>query len=86
MENKKIGQLEAASHIRASLIARGLNLSSRSLQVANLLPWLIFEHKSRSVGIDFSAGAWTQAEDETEWRCLEKPCTVSGAMRWPSNF
>jgi hypothetical protein len=79
MEEKKIGQLEAASHIRASLVSRGLNLPSRSLQVANQSAWLVFEYQSRSVGIDSSAGVWTRAAGESEWRCLEKPCTVSGA-------
>lgn len=79
MEGKKIGQLEAASHIRASLVARGVNLPSRSLQVADNAPWLVFEHNSRSVGIDSQAGVWTRAAGENDWRCLEKPCTVSGA-------
>jgi hypothetical protein len=79
MEDKEIGQLEAVSHIRALLTARGLNLPSRPLQMPNRSHWLIFEHKSRSVGVDPEAGVWTWAATDNEWQCLEKPCTVSGA-------
>jgi hypothetical protein len=76
----KLGQLEAVSHIRAELVKRGMNLPSKSISMLGGDVWLVFERGSRSVGVDQDSGVWIREYEEGEWRCLAKPCTVSGAL------
>jgi len=80
MGGKKVGQLEAVSHIRGVLAQRGINLPSRSIRVRNEENWLVFERGHRSVGIDPESGVWQRDSPEADWRCIEKPCTVGGAL------
>lgn len=75
-----MGQLEAVSHIRAELVKRGINLPSKSIGVLGGGVWLVFERGSRSVGVDQGSGVWVREDEEGEWRCLAKPCTVSEAL------
>lgn len=77
---KKIGQLEAASHIRSALVDRGHSIPSRSVKVKGEERWLVFEHGQRSVGIDSASGIWLKASAEAEWHCIEKNCTMSASL------
>jgi hypothetical protein len=76
----KYGQLEAVSHIRGFLAQRGLQIPSRSIRVMNEENWLVFERGRRSVGVDREAGVWQKDSPDAEWICIEKPCTVGGAI------
>jgi len=80
VKDKKIGQLEAASYIRVALESRGARIASRSMEGAEGSGWLVFEQRGRSVGIDPEGGVWARASSDTGWRCIEKPCTVGGAL------
>ncbi len=79
-KGRRIGQLEVVSLIRGFLIQRELQIPSRSIRVMNEEKWLVFEHGQRSVGVDRESGVWQKDSSETDWRCIEKPCTVSGAI------
>lgn len=76
----KIGQLEAVSHIRKFLADRGLQIASRSIRVRNEESWLVFERGRRQIGVDREAGVWQKDSPDAEWRCIEKPCTLGGAV------
>jgi hypothetical protein len=76
---KKVGQLEAVSYIRKALVERSYNIASRSVRVREER-WLVFEHGRRSVGVDTGSGLWVKESEEGEWRSLEKPGTVGGAL------
>lgn len=76
----KVGQLEAASYIRAALESRGRKTASRKMDVADGKGWLVFEQISRSIAIDPEGGVWMRGADEDRWLCIEKPCTVGGAL------
>jgi len=81
MKKEKGGsQLEAASHIKRFLAGRGLNLPSKNMKAGNSEDWLVFEQGQRRIGIDPEAGVWRKDSPETDWQCIEKPCTVSGAL------
>lgn len=79
-KDKKIGQLEAVSQIRGFLAQRGLQIASRSIRVMNEENWLVFERGLRSVSVDREAGVWKRDSPDGEWQCIEKPCTVVGAI------
>jgi hypothetical protein len=76
----KIGQLEAVSHIRGFLAQRGIQIASKSISVMNEENWLVFERGRRSVGVDRESGVWQKDSPDSGWRCVEKPCTVGGAI------
>ena len=75
---KAIKQTEAVTHIKGLLKERGFNISSRRLGAQR---WIIFEHMSRQIGVDSAAGVWVRETENSEWRCLAIPCTVSGAIQ-----
>lgn len=77
---EKVGQLEAINHIRAELVKRGINVPSKSISMLGGEVWLVFERGARSVGVDPGSGVWVREFEEGEWRCLAKPCTVSGVL------
>ena len=79
-KGRKFGQLEAVSHIRKHLAQRELHIPSRSIRVMNDESWLVFERGPRSIGVDREAGVWQKDSADTVWRCIEKPCTVGGAV------
>ncbi len=79
-KEKKIGQLEAVSHIRGLLVQRGFNIASRSIRVMNEENWLVFERGLRSVGVDRESGVWKKDSPDADWYCIEKPCSVGGAI------
>lgn len=79
-KGQRIGQLEVVSQIRGFLVQRGLQIPSRSIRLMNEENWLVFEHGQRSIGIDRESGVWQKDSSETDWRCIEKPCTISGAI------
>ena len=76
----KAGQLEMVSHIRGFLVERGLNIASRSVQVKGEENWLVFKRGRRSIGVDRESGVWKKDSAEADWQCIEKPCTVTGAI------
>lgn len=76
----KFGQLEAVSQIRSFLAQRGLQIPSRSIRVMNEENWLMFDCGRRSVGVDREAGVWKKDSPDANWVCIEKPCTVVGAI------
>ena len=75
----QVKQVEAATHIRATLAERGYDIPSRSISVNDNERWLVFELNGRRVGIDPASGVWT-ALGGGEWRCLAVPATVSAAL------
>jgi hypothetical protein len=56
----KLGQLEVVSHIRAELFKQRINLPSRSVSMLGGEVWLVFEPRSRSVGVDQASGVWVK--------------------------
>ena len=78
---KWVQQTKAASHIRELLIQRGFDIPSRRLGSEDEPQWIIFEHKDRQLGIDSDSGVWVRASDLEDWRCVSKPCNVSGAAQ-----
>ncbi len=76
----KFGQLEAVSHIRKYLAQRELQIPSRSIRVMNEERWFVFERGPRSIGVDREAGVWQKDSPDAVWRCIERPCTVDGAV------
>lgn len=79
-KENKIGQLEAVSHIRGFLVQRGYNIASRSIRMRNEENWLVFERGRRQVGVDRESGVWKKDSPEADWHCIEKPCTLGGAV------
>lgn len=79
-KDQKTGQLEVVSHIRGLLVQRGVQIPSRSIRVMNEENWLVFDHGQRSVAVDRESGVWQRDSPETDWRCIEKPCTITGAI------
>ena len=77
---KESRQLEVVNYIRSSLLDRGYNISPRSLRLGMEESWLVFERGQRSIGVDSSSGVWLRDSAEGEWHCIEKPCTVGGAL------
>jgi hypothetical protein len=77
---KKVGQLETISYIRKALIDRGHKIASRSVGIRGEEQCIVFEREQRSIGVDAGAGLWAKESEAGEWRCLEKPCTVGGAL------
>jgi hypothetical protein len=77
MANK---QEEAANHLRELLRQRGLNIPSRNLTLEDNQCWIIFERQRCQVGIDAASGMWVRV-NESEWRCIGMPCTVSTAIQ-----
>jgi len=75
---KAITQTEAVAHLKGLLKERGHEIGQRHL--ANTR-WVVFEHQGRLLGIDPSAGIWVRTAEESSWRCLASPCTVSGAIQ-----
>ena len=73
---KPTKQSEATNYIERLLIERGFNIPSRKL----LDQWVIFEHEGKQIGVDSSSGVWVR-ELKGEWKCLAKPCNVSGAIQ-----
>ncbi len=73
---KAIKQPEAVNHIKRLLRERGLDIPSRMDSQRRV----IFEHQGKQLGVDSALGVWVR-EREGDWRCLAKPCTVSGAIQ-----
>lgn len=78
---KWVQQTKAASHIRELLIQRGFDIPSRRLGSEDEPQWVIFEYKGKQLGIDSESGVWVRASDLQDWRCVSKPCNVSGAAQ-----
>ncbi|MEN3331553.1 MAG: hypothetical protein V7641_918 [Blastocatellia bacterium] len=75
---KAIKQTEAVNHIQGLLRERGFNILSRSIGNQH---WIIFERRGRQLGVDSAAGVWIRESEESDWRCLAIPCSVSGAIQ-----
>ena len=73
---RAITQTEAVRHIKKLLRERGLEMPSRSDGQRRV----IFERNGKQLGIDSASGVWVR-EPDGDWRCLAKPCTVSGAIQ-----
>jgi hypothetical protein len=78
---KRTKQAEAASHIGEILNQGGLDIPSRQMTLADSQQWVIFQHKSKQIGIDSAAGVWVRKSEDEDWRCIAMPCTVSGAIQ-----
>ena len=78
---KRTRQAEAISHIRELLLKQGVDIPSRSITLKGDQGWAMFEHHSKQLGIDADAGVWVRESELDDWRCLAKPCTVSGAIQ-----
>lgn len=81
MPDKWVQQTKAAIHIRELLSKRSLNILSRRLGSEDEAQWIIFEHKSKQLGVDSDSGVWVRASELEDWRCVSKPCNVSGAAQ-----
>lgn len=77
---ERLGQLEAATHIRTELVKRGMNISPGSISILGGVGWLVFRRGPRSIGVDQGSGIWVREYEDGEWRCLAKPCTVSQVL------
>jgi hypothetical protein len=77
---KRSRQAEAAINIRELLHQRGFDIPSRSITVEDNRQWLVFERAGRQVGVDLASGIWVQSSRNDTWRCIEKSCTVGGAL------
>lgn len=76
---EQTAQQEAASYIKSALSGRSHDIPFKNLKVGEET-WLVFERGPYRVGIDSGSGVWLKESEEGEWRCIEKPCTVSGAL------
>lgn len=76
---EQTAQQEAASYIKSTLSGRGHDIPYKSLKVGEET-WIVFERGPSRVGIDSGSGVWLKESEENEGRCIEKPCTVSGAL------
>ena len=74
---KAVTQTEAVRHIQKLLRERGLDINSR----VGSQRWAIFDHKGRQLGVDSASGVWVRESEDSGWRCLASPCTVSGAIQ-----
>ncbi len=81
MPDKWVQQTKAASHIRELLIQRKLDIPSRRLGSEDEPQWVIFEYKGKQLGIDSDSGVWVRTSELEDWRCVSKPCNVSGAAQ-----
>ena len=72
-------QSKAASHIRELLIQQGIDIPSQSVTVGDK-QWTVFEHGGRQVGIDPTSGIWVRESNGSQWRCLAKEHSMSGAF------
>ena len=72
-------QATAASHIRELLIQRGIDLPSRSANIADQ-QWAVFEHGGKQVGIAPNSGIWLRESDDGQWLCVATEHTMSGAL------
>jgi hypothetical protein len=75
---RTITQTEAVSHIKGLLKERGHDTAPRLLSSTR---WMIFEHQDRQLGIDLTSGVWVRTYEQSDWRCVASPCTVSGAIQ-----
>jgi hypothetical protein len=75
---RAITQTEAVVHIKGLLKERSQEIVPRHLGSTR---WVVFEHQGRQLGIDPTAGIWVRTFEESSWRCLASPCTVSGAIQ-----
>jgi hypothetical protein len=77
---KRTRQEEAAINIQELLHQRGYDIPSRSITLEDNRQWLVFERAGRQVGVDLASGIWVQSSHNDTWRCIEKSCTVGGAL------
>jgi hypothetical protein len=77
---KRTRQAEASDHIRELLDERGFDISPRAVTLEDNKNWLVFERAARQIGVDSASGIWVRASRKDKWRCIEKACTVSGAL------
>ena len=74
-------QTQAARHISDLLSERRIDILSQRLTLPNNEHWIILEYKQRQIGIDSASGVWVRESENSEWRCVSMPCTVSGALQ-----
>jgi hypothetical protein len=74
-------QSEAVNQIKEFLSKRGLEIASRNLTLEDNQRWVVFEYRSRQVGVDGVSGIWLRESLHHEWRCIAMPCTISGAIQ-----
>ncbi len=75
---RTITQTEAVTHIKGLLKDRGHAIVPHLLSSTR---WVIFEHQGRQLGVDPTSGVWVRASEQSDWRCVANPCTVSGAIQ-----
>jgi len=78
---KPAKQTEAVTFIRSLLKQRNLDIPSHNMTLPDNQHWVIFEHKNRQIGVDSASGVWIRASELENWRCVCKPCVVSGAIQ-----
>lgn len=74
-------QEEAANHIQELLTECAIEITSQRLTLPNNQQWIIFEYRQRQIGVDSASGVWARGSELHDWRCVSKPCTVSGALQ-----
>ena len=74
-------QDEATSHIRELLSQRKIDIPAQKLTLPNNQQWITYEYKGRQIGIDSASGVWVRESEDSSWRCVSMPCTVSGALQ-----
>ncbi|HEX5735355.1 MAG TPA: hypothetical protein VF131_21170 [Blastocatellia bacterium] len=77
---KRTGQAEASLHIRELLRQRGFDIAARTVTHEDKRQWLVFERAGRQVGVDLASGLWVKPSPKDTWRCIERSCTVGGAL------
>jgi hypothetical protein len=77
---KRTRQAEASDHIRELLGERGFDISPRTATLEGDKSWLVFERAARQIGVDPAGGIWVRASRKEVWRCIERFCTVGGAL------
>ena len=77
---KRTGQAEASLHIQELLRQRGFDIAARAVTLEDNRQWLVFERAGRQVGVDSASGLWVKPSRSDSWRCIERSCTVGGAL------
>src|SRR5688500_11142373 len=77
---KGTGQAEASLHIQELLRQRGVDIAARTVTLEDNRQWLVFERAGRQVGLDSASGLWVKPSRNDTWRCIERSCTVGGAL------
>jgi len=77
---KRTMQAEACLHIQELLRQRGFNITARGVTLEDNRQWLVFERAGRQVGVDSASGLWLRPARNDTWRCIERSCTVGGAL------